>query len=101
MMPRSLTATVLLIIAGVAPARAEGAAIPGGTSPFLIAPFLLLLTAIALMPFVNRRWWDRNRTEAEADEGMLPLPHTPINEPDPACCRLQAACSRSLYTLAS
>ncbi|TLY31329.1 MAG: sodium:proton antiporter [Ignavibacteria bacterium] len=72
-MPRSLTATVLLIIAGVAPARAEGAAIPGGTSPFLIAPFLLLLTAIALMPFVNRRWWERKYPLVCLGLGAIPV----------------------------
>ncbi len=36
----------------------EGIAFPP-VSPWMIAPFILLLLAIALMPLVARSWWDR------------------------------------------
>lgn len=29
-------------------------------NPWFIAPFLMLLLAIAVMPFVNRHWWEKN-----------------------------------------
>jgi len=56
-MPQGLTA--IMLIAAALPARAEGGRTPEGISPLLIAPFVLLLIALALMPFINRRWWER------------------------------------------
>ncbi len=29
-------------------------------NPWMIAPFIALLLAIAVMPFINRHWWERN-----------------------------------------
>ncbi|MEN3039036.1 MAG: sodium:proton antiporter, partial [Candidatus Kryptonium sp.] len=29
-------------------------------NPVMIAPFILLLLSIAIMPFINRHWWEHN-----------------------------------------
>src|SRR5690349_8087410 len=37
---------------------AEGGVVPG-ISPGWAAPFVVMLAAIAVMPFVNKHWWER------------------------------------------
>jgi Na+/H+ antiporter NhaD/arsenite permease-like protein len=50
----------LLFAAAAAPARAsEGVARLIEPSPWAILPFVALLLAIALMPFIHREWWER------------------------------------------
>jgi Na+/H+ antiporter NhaD/arsenite permease-like protein len=42
-------------------------------SPWLIAPFAALLLAIALAPFVNRHWWEKNYPYVAAFLGAIPV----------------------------
>jgi len=37
----------------------EGGGIIPSPSPVMIAPFLLLLLSIAVVPFINKHWWER------------------------------------------
>ena len=62
-------ALVLLFFCGPAfaqPATAPADSPPGGIihdepiSPGWIAPFVFLLGAIALMPYIHRHWWEHN-----------------------------------------
>lgn len=72
---RSLKLSVPLlaagIIAGTLPALASGGGQATLASPFMIAPFILLLLAIALMPFIARRWWERYYPFVSAGLGAL------------------------------
>jgi Na+/H+ antiporter NhaD/arsenite permease-like protein len=42
------------------PAVAEEQVHAAAVNPWMILPFVLLLLAIAVMPFVNRHWWEHN-----------------------------------------
>jgi Na+/H+ antiporter NhaD/arsenite permease-like protein len=42
-------------------------------SPLLIAPFVLLLGAIALAPFINRHWWEKNYPFVAIGLGLVPV----------------------------
>ncbi len=63
-----LSITVLLcsaqpLIAG------DGHTIP--VSPWMITPFVLLLIAIAVMPFINKHWWEKNYPFAAIGLGIV------------------------------
>ncbi len=40
-------------------------------SPLMIAPFILLLLAIALMPFIQKHWWEKYYPHTAAGLGLL------------------------------
>ncbi|RPJ52794.1 MAG: hypothetical protein EHM23_32250, partial [Acidobacteria bacterium] len=42
-------------------------------SPWLILPFALLLLAIAIMPFINRHWWEGNYPFVSFGLGLIVL----------------------------
>jgi Na+/H+ antiporter NhaD/arsenite permease-like protein len=56
---RRLFASLLLVAAGPAAAAADGAASVVPVNPLMALPFVALLTAIAVMPFVSRHWWEK------------------------------------------
>lgn len=39
--------------------------------PLIILPFVIMLLAIALMPFVNRHWWERHYPKAAVGLGLI------------------------------
>jgi Na+/H+ antiporter NhaD/arsenite permease-like protein len=41
-------------------------------NPWMIAPFVLLLLAIATMPFINGRWWEKNYRYVALALGLIP-----------------------------
>jgi Na+/H+ antiporter NhaD/arsenite permease-like protein len=61
-----MTAAMRLLTAGVLIAVAATPCLAGETSstapvnPWMVLPFVLLLLAIAVVPFLNRHWWERN-----------------------------------------
>src|SRR2546422_5842796 len=63
----------MMPIAAALHAQAEGGTTPEGISPLLIAPFVLLLIALALMPFVHRRWWERKYPIVCLGLGAIPV----------------------------
>jgi Na+/H+ antiporter NhaD/arsenite permease-like protein len=40
-------------------------------SPWMIAPFILLLLAIALMPFISKHWWERYYAHTAVGLGII------------------------------
>jgi Na+/H+ antiporter NhaD/arsenite permease-like protein len=40
-------------------------------NPVMMLPFLLLLLAIAVMPFINRHWWERNYPYVSVSFGLV------------------------------
>ena len=42
-----------------------------GPHPAMILPFVLLLTAIAVMPFINKHWWDRYYPHVSVSLGLV------------------------------
>ncbi|HXG01743.1 MAG TPA: sodium:proton antiporter [Bacteroidota bacterium] len=51
---------VLLLTVAVSAAHAEETGHAVAVNPWMILPFVLLLLAIAVMPFINRHWWEHN-----------------------------------------
>lgn len=47
------------------------AAVPVEPNPWMIAPFVLLLLAIALMPFLQPPWWEKNYPKVAAALGAV------------------------------
>jgi Na+/H+ antiporter NhaD/arsenite permease-like protein len=41
--------------------------------PFMVAPFVLLLLAIAFMPFINARWWEHRYPIVSIVLGIIPV----------------------------
>jgi hypothetical protein len=52
-----LCGALTLILPGRVLANEGGQPVP--VSPWMIIPFVALLLAIAVMPFINRHWWER------------------------------------------
>ena len=50
---------VVPVLAAARDGVQEGVMAPPAPSPWMIAPFLLLLLAIAVAPFINKHWWER------------------------------------------
>lgn len=76
--PPSTTTLVLMLVAGIVGAIvgfllehvAEG--VPDAqVHPAWIAPFALLLAAIALMPFIARHWWEHNYARVAVALGAI------------------------------
>jgi Na+/H+ antiporter NhaD/arsenite permease-like protein len=44
---------------------------PSPVSPVMILPFVLLLGAIAVAPFINRQWWEENYPAVSVSLGLL------------------------------
>jgi Na+/H+ antiporter NhaD/arsenite permease-like protein len=53
----TMMASLLCAGGGVALADSGSHVVP--VTPWMIAPFILLLAAIAVVPFINRHWWER------------------------------------------
>ena len=48
----------VVLLSSPAYAGEEFSVVP--VNPFMILPFVLLLLAIAVMPFINKHWWEKN-----------------------------------------
>ena len=59
----------LLVFPSLALAGEESNAVQA--PPFLILPFVILLFAIALGPFINRHWWEKNYSYVAAGLGLI------------------------------
>ncbi len=57
---RRILLSILLLVLCILPAHAEDTSRAAHVSPWMILPFGLLLLAIAVMPFINRQWWEHN-----------------------------------------
>jgi Na+/H+ antiporter NhaD/arsenite permease-like protein len=57
---RRILGVFLFLALGAAVGFASGSAAPGQVTPWMVLPFVLLLLAIAIAPFINRHWWERN-----------------------------------------
>ncbi|MDD5711557.1 MAG: sodium:proton antiporter [Smithellaceae bacterium] len=55
----ALSALAIMVLPTAAGA-AEGACTVAPVTPYMALPFVLLLLAIALMPFINASWWGKN-----------------------------------------
>lgn len=60
-----MTPTVLI------PAVAEGATRVVQVSPWMILPFVALLMCIAIGPFINRHWWEKNYPVVSIGLGLV------------------------------
>ncbi len=49
----------------------ESALVP--VNPLMILPFVLLLLAIAVMPFINKHWWEKNYPYVSAGLGLVTI----------------------------
>jgi Na+/H+ antiporter NhaD/arsenite permease-like protein len=58
--PRRWVSTCLALVIPASAAMAEGEHNVVPVSPWMILPFGLLLFGIAVVPFVNRHWWEKN-----------------------------------------
>lgn len=56
-----------------APARAEDLVHGAPVNPWMILPFAILLLAIAVMPFINRHWWERNYPFVSFALALVPM----------------------------
>ena len=63
--------SILGTIVGTFAARAGDETLPIPVDPLLILPFVFLLASIAILPFINRRWWDRNYPYVSSGFGGL------------------------------
>lgn len=52
--------SIILLALMTLPAYAEEAGHAVAVNPWMILPFGMLLLAIAIMPFINRHWWEHN-----------------------------------------
>lgn len=57
--PRRALLLSLLVFTGILPAFGENG-VHVEPNPVMILPFVLLLMAIAVMPFINKHWWEHN-----------------------------------------
>ncbi len=57
---RNVASIVLLIPLLASSAFADEAEHLVSVNPLMLLPFLILLLAIAVMPFINRHWWEHN-----------------------------------------
>ncbi len=56
---RRVSSIILLVLLAL-PAYADEPGHAVAVNPLMILPFGMLLLAIAIMPFINRRWWEHN-----------------------------------------
>jgi hypothetical protein len=60
-MTRLSRALFLLLLVPASPAFAqEHASHASEVDPVMILPFVLLLLSIAVAPFINKNWWEKN-----------------------------------------
>jgi Na+/H+ antiporter NhaD/arsenite permease-like protein len=52
-------------------AVAGDASVRGEVNPLMIIPFVLLLLAIAVMPFINKHWWEHNYPYVSVALGLV------------------------------
>lgn len=50
---------------------ASAVSMPTEPNPWMILPFILLLLAIALMPFIHQAWWERHYPKVAVALGLL------------------------------
>ncbi|MDE3057525.1 MAG: sodium:proton antiporter [Bacteroidota bacterium] len=60
----------LLVLACSLSCAGEGVE-PSQVSPVMILPFVLMLGAIAVAPFINRHWWEANYPAVSVSLGLL------------------------------
>ncbi|HTR81141.1 MAG TPA: sodium:proton antiporter [Bacteroidota bacterium] len=53
-------------------AFADEGSYAANVSPVMILPFVLLLAAIAVVPFINRHWWEKNYPYVAIGLGLIP-----------------------------
>ncbi|MBI3193406.1 MAG: sodium:proton antiporter, partial [Ignavibacteriae bacterium] len=69
-LPRIISLIVLFLLSTVPCfAGEEYQIVP--VNPAMIAPFILLLLAIAVMPFINKHWWEKNYPFVSIGLGLL------------------------------
>jgi Na+/H+ antiporter NhaD/arsenite permease-like protein len=56
---RSVFLSLLVLLCPTINAFADDGAVTSSVDPLIILPFVLLLLAIAIVPLVNKRWWER------------------------------------------
>jgi Na+/H+ antiporter NhaD/arsenite permease-like protein len=66
---RLTTIAILALIPAFAHAEETAQAV--AVNPLMIIPFALLLLAIAVMPFINRHWWEKNYPLVSIALGMV------------------------------
>ena len=52
---------------------AEETSRAAAVNPMMILPFVLLLLSIAVMPFINRHWWERNYPAVSIGLGLVTI----------------------------
>jgi Na+/H+ antiporter NhaD/arsenite permease-like protein len=62
-----------ILVASAAAYAQEGGPAAPDVNPWMIAPFALLLLAIAVMPFVNRHWWEKFYPAVCAGLGLVSI----------------------------
>ena len=73
MRPRISVPIILLALTALVPATrlaTEGAAYVA-VSPWMIIPFVTLLMAIAVAPFINKHWWEHNYPYVATGLGLI------------------------------
>ena len=70
---RRLVTTIISIVAGSSLAFGEEMSTPAEVNPWMVLPFVLLLLSIALMPFINRHWWERKYPLVAVGLGVITI----------------------------
>ena len=68
---RKLLLLCVMLVLVVSSAFAQEPVHAVAVSPWMILPFVLLLLAIAVMPFVNKHWWDHNYAYVAIGLGLV------------------------------
>jgi Na+/H+ antiporter NhaD/arsenite permease-like protein len=60
-----------LLLTDISVARAGEVSSLPDVSPWMVAPFLLLLLSIAIAPFINKKWWERHYPHVAVLLGLI------------------------------
>lgn len=66
-------ALVLLLILSLPYTSDAGDGNAAAVNPLMITPFVLLLLSIAIMPFINKHWWEKNYPFVSAALGAVTI----------------------------